>query len=142
MYINDVSINIWGQNILGLVIGVLLSHLISRRPKIINNIFTVPISIILLLLTFLDPGLEGVHRWIPIGSVRFYIASIVLPIAIIGLWRILITQNWWVPAIISVVVSLLLDLQHDASQITAFIIPMAIILFSTAKNNYFQYSVL
>lgn len=64
MYINDVSINIWGQNILGLVIGVLLSHLISRRPKIINNIFTVPISIILLLLTFLDPGLEGVHRWI------------------------------------------------------------------------------
>ncbi len=142
MYINDVSINIWGQNILGLVIAVLLSHLISRKPKIISNRFAVPISIILLLLTFLDPGLEGVHRWISIGPVRLYIASIVLPIFFIGLWRILKTTNWWILAIISIGVSLLLALQPDASQTTAFIIPMAIILFSKANNNYFRYSVL
>ena len=77
MYINGVSINIWGQNIFGLVIGMLLSYLISRKPKIIGNIFTIPIAIILLLLTFIDSGLEGVHRWISIGPVRFYIASIV-----------------------------------------------------------------
>lgn len=141
MYINGVSINIWGQNIFGLVIGMLLSYLISRKPKIIGNIFTIPIAIILLLLTFIDSGLEGVHRWISIGPVRFYIASIVLPILIMGLWRILKTTNWWIPAIISTGVSLLLALQPDASQTTAFIIPMAIILFSKANNNYFRYSV-
>ncbi|MGI6140601.1 MAG: hypothetical protein ACOYEH_02570 [Caldicoprobacterales bacterium] len=141
MYINGVSINIWGQNIFGLVIGMLLSYLISRKPKIIGNIFTIPIAIILLLLTFIDSGLEGVHRWISIGPVRFYIASIVLPILIMGLWRILKATNWWIPAIISIGVSLLLALQPDASQTTAFIIPMAIILFSKANNNYFRYSV-
>lgn len=141
MYINGVSINIWGQNIFGLVIGMLLSYLISRKPKIIGNIFTIPIAIILLLLTFIDSGLEGVHRWISIGPVRFYIASIVLPILIMGLWRILKATNWWIPAIISTGVSLLLALQPDASQTTAFIIPMAIILFSKANNNYFRYSV-
>lgn len=141
MYINGVSINIWGQNIFGLVIGMLLSYLISRKPKIIGNIFTIPISIILLLFTFIDSGLEGVHRWISIGPVRFYIASIVLPILIMGLWRILKTTNWWIPAIISTGVSLLLALQPDASQTTAFIISMAIILFSKANNNYFRYSV-
>lgn len=142
MYINDVSINIWSQNIFGLIIAMLLYYLISRKPKIIGNIFTIPISIILLLLTFLDSGLEGVHRWVSIGPIRFYIASIVLPILIMGLWRILKTTNWWIPAIISIGVSLLLASQPDASQTTAFIIPMAIILFSKAKNNYFRYSVL
>ena len=35
-----------------------------------------------------------------------------------------------------------LALQPDASQTTAFIIPMAIILFSNANNKYFRYSVL
>lgn len=49
MYMNDVSINIWSQYIFGLIIAVLLSYLISRKPKIIGNIFVIPISIILLL---------------------------------------------------------------------------------------------
>ncbi len=42
MYLNDVSIKIWSQNILGLVIGLLLCYLISRTPKIIGNAFTIP----------------------------------------------------------------------------------------------------
>lgn len=142
MYINNVSIIICSQNILGFIIAVLLSYLVSRKPKIIGSIFSIPISILLLLLTFLDSGLEDVHRWVSIGPIKFYIASIVLPILIMGLWRILKTKNWWIPAIISIGVSLLLALQPDASQTTAFIIPMAIILFSNANNNYFRYSVL
>ena len=142
MYINDVSIIIWSQNIFGLIIAMLLSHLVSRKPKIIGSIFTIPISILLLLLTFFDLGLEGVHRWVSIGPIRFYIASIVLPILIIGLWRILKTTNWWIPTIITIGVSLLLALQPDASQTTAFIIPMTIILFCDTNNNYFRYSIL
>ncbi|HHY25542.1 MAG TPA: cell division protein [Desulfitobacterium dehalogenans] len=140
MYINDVSIIIWSQNIFGFIIALLLSYLVSRKP--IGSIVIIPISILLLLLTFLDSGFEGVHRWISIGPIRFHIASIVLPILIMVLWRILKTTNWWIPAIISIGVSLLLALQPDASQTTAFIIPMAIILFSNVNRNYFRYCVL
>jgi hypothetical protein len=39
-------------------------------------------------------------------------------------------------------VSLILALQPDASQTTAFIIPMVIILFTKANNDYFRYSLL
>lgn len=142
MYINGVSTFIWSQNIFGLLIAVLLSDLVLRKTKIIDNVFTIPITMLLLLLTFLDLGLEGVHRWVTIGSIRFYIASIVLPILIMGLWRILKTTNWWIPALITIGVSLVLALQPDASQTTAFIIPMAVILFSKANNSYYRYSVL
>lgn len=138
MYINDLSIIIWSQNILGFLIGILLSYLLSKKPKVFGSVFTVSISILLLLLTFFDLGMEGVHRWVSIGPIRFYIASIVLPILIIGLEKILKNTNWWIPAIITVGVSLLLVLQPDASQTTAFIVPMAIILSCNTNNNYLR----
>ena len=142
MYINGVSIIIWSQNILGLIIAMLLSHLVSRNPKIIGSTYTITISILLLLLTFIDLGLEGVHRWVSIGPIKLYIASIVLPILIIGLWGNLKVVKWWIPTIITIGVSLLLALQPDASQTTAFIIPMAIILSCNINNVSFRYSLL
>lgn len=95
-----------------------------------------------MLLTFLEPGIEGVNRWISIGPIRLYVASIVLPIFIIELWRSLKTTNWWITAVITIGVSLLLALQPDASQTTAFIIPMMIILLSNSKGNCYRYGVL
>lgn len=142
MYINDVSIMIWSQNIFGFIIAVLLSYQISRKPKIIKSVIIIPVCIVLLLLTFLDLGVEGVQRWVAIGPIRFYISSIVLPMLIIGLWRILRTKNWWITASISIGISLILALQPDASQTTAFIIPMAIILFSHGSKNHIRYSFL
>jgi len=65
-----------------------------------------------------------------------------LPIQIIGLWRILTTTNWWVSAVISIGVSLLLAFQADAYQTAGFIIPTVIILLSNTNNNFFRYSVL
>lgn len=142
MHINDVSIFIWGQNIFGFIIALLLSCLISKKSDLFKNVLTIPIAILLLLFTFIDSGAEGVHRWVSIGPIRFHIACIVMPILITGLWRILKTTNWWISAGISIGVSLLLALQPDASQTTAFIIPMTIILLGNTNNNYFRSSVL
>lgn len=143
MHFNGISTIIWSQNIVGLLIAGFISYyMLQRKPKIErgkSSSFTVLISIILLLLTFLDIGLDGVHRWISIGPIKFYIGSIVMPILIIELWRILQTQNWWIPTIITIGVSVLLVLQPDASQTTAFLIPMLIILFSEANNNIYRY---
>jgi hypothetical protein len=137
MHMNGISMIIWSQNIFTSLIAVLLSDLVTRKTKFIGSFFSIPLVILLLLLTFLDSGLEGVHRWVSIGSIRFYIASMVLPLLIIGLWKITKKQNWRIPAIITMEVSVLLALQPVGSQSTALIISMAIILFNKAsKSNY------
>lgn len=142
MYINGLAISIWILNAIGAVIALLIPCLIIKKPEIIESRFTILIAIVLLMITFLDSGSENIHRWITIGPIRFYIASIILPILIIRLSEMLKTSNWWIAAIISIGVSLLLFLQPDASQATAFIIPMIILLFGKAKNNLYRFSVL
>lgn len=141
MYKNNISPVIWGQNLLGLLISLLLSLLIIKNPKIITNKFIAPISILLLLTTFLDSGLEGIHRWIGIGPLRFYIASIVLPILIVGLSKATEVTNWWISTIITILISIIIALQPDASQTTAFIVPMIIILSSKITNNYLRLTI-
>ncbi|SFN97837.1 cell division protein [Proteiniclasticum ruminis] len=137
MYMNGVSTIIWIQNILASLIVMLFSEFSWRKNKIIGRIYIVPLAILLLLLTFLDVGLEGVHRWVSIGPIRFYVASIVLPLLIIGLWKISKKSNWMTITIITMSVSILLALQPDASQTTAFMISMGIILFNkTSKSCY------
>ena len=142
MHINNVPISIYMQNILCLIILGLISYIaIWKDCKFNKNtpiIFTI-ISVILLLLTFINPGIEGVHRWVSIGPISLYASSIVLPIIIINLWKIVDKKNNNLCiSLISVIgISIILALQPDASMITAFAIPM-IILFWNNSNNIFR----
>lgn len=146
MYLNKIPIGIWSQNIVAIIISGFLSYLILKEtPRISKSSsfgFIVPITIILLTLTFLDSGLDGVHRWVSIGPIKLNVASIILPILIIELWRILKVLNWWYSMIITIAVSILLVLQPDASQTTGFIFPMIIILLSKANKSIIRYSLI
>jgi len=53
---------------------------------------------------------------------------IVLPVLIIALWKLLQTKPFIFPAIITIVISVLLALQPDASQLTGFAVPMMMLL--------------
>ncbi|MEW9096036.1 MAG: cell division protein [Clostridiaceae bacterium] len=145
MFINKIPIAIWGQNIICSMIAGLISYIVlskkSKCKKIRANGIIILISVILLLLTFIDLGLLGVHRWISIGPVKFYVASIVMPIIIIELWNLLQSEKWWVSAFITILISILLILQPDASELTAFIIPMVILLWSKTNNNILRFSI-
>lgn len=143
MYLNKISIGIWSQNIIALLISGLISYLVlNGRPRISKRKsfgFIIPITIILLFLTFLNSGIEGVHRWISIGAIRINVASVVLPILFIEIWRILKILNWWYSMIVTIAVSILLALQPDASQTTGFVYPMAILLLSKANKSVIRY---
>lgn len=144
MYLNRIPLIIWSQNIVTLIILGLISYQYlknKRRFREINSFGIIFFIIILLLLTFLDNGLDGVHRWVSVGPIKFNVASILLPILIIELWRISNIINWWFPVIITIAVSILLALQPDASQATGFIIPMILILTSKANKNTTRYIV-
>lgn len=101
MYLNRISIGIWSQNIIALIISGLISfQFLKAKPKISKKnsyAYIIPIIIVLLILTFLHSGLNGVHRWVSIGPINLNVASITLPILIIELWRILKIFNGGIP---------------------------------------------
>ncbi len=159
----DLSAAIWGQNLVTLLIAVLVSGLLivkgtnnretgkkDKRDKkdksSIDRIekdrtdlgFLIPLSILLLGATFWDAGIDGVHRWISIGSVKLYVASIIVPLLIIELSRVAALNRWWMAAANTVAVALAFALQPDASHMTAFIIPLAIILWRGTSQKLLQ----
>ena len=144
MFINKVPILIWGQNIICLMIAGIISYLILSKAKVKEtkyNSITIIITVIFLLLTFVGPGFQGVSRWISIGPFNFYVASIVIPILIIELNKLSQFSNWFILVLIILFISILLTLQPDASQSTAFIIPMIILLWRKTNKNVLRISI-
>ncbi len=143
MYTNKVPFAILGQNIFYLLIcGMISFFILIKNPKVkkneSTNITTIIVAVILLILTFVSSGIEGVHRWVSVGPIKFYVAVIVLPIIIIELWKLLQIRDWWFSAVITIVISIFLTLQPDASMLTAFAIPMIILLWNKVNNNIFR----
>ncbi|MGG7076632.1 cell division protein [Clostridium sardiniense] len=129
-----VSAITFGQNLAYLIIGGLISgYIVSRDTKIkknSNSILVILITIILLGLTFIDKGIYGIHRWVAIGPIKFYVTSIILPITIIELWNLLQRKKWMSTVVITLLILVILSIQPDASQLTAFSITIIIIFWN------------
>lgn len=69
-----------------------------------------------------------------IGGFRIYISSIVLPSMIIGLGVLLQKKNVIFPIILTVIMLLMLALQPDASQVSAFAISIVVIVLMGMKH--------
>lgn len=103
--------------------GVIVFAFFHRKPKV-HPAAVLGAALMLLLLTLPGEGLEGVHRWIRLPGFQLNIAMIVLPVtlaAIYQLWNQ--SQNGFVLLGISAIV-LILFLQPDASELTAFAVSM------------------
>lgn len=135
MYYNKIPTSIWAQNIFFLVIAGLISTFVtSIKLNIKKNSFygvsIIVISLIFIILTFVNPGIDGVHRWLSIGIIKFNVSMIVLPILIIELWKLSQIKNLRFTIIITIVISILLLIQPDASELTSFAIPMMVMLYA------------
>lgn len=140
MYVHDIPKSIWLQNIIVTILFTLLSFLMFKKKKINRNTkgtLYLPIVtiMILLLLTFLDSGIEGVHRWLTLGPISINISNVFLPLLLILFSTLLSKNQWWQSYIIVLTTSLLLVLQPDASTVTAFVIS-TLVLFIWSTNQY------
>ncbi|MCA9739091.1 MAG: hypothetical protein KC645_15805 [Gemmatimonadetes bacterium] len=73
-------------------------------------------GLILLAVPLTAPGIEGVHRWLPLGPVHLHAGALVLPPLLVALYR-----APWIPAVATAVATLgMLALQPDAAQAGAF----------------------
>lgn len=139
---NNVPSIIFVQNIVCLLAGWLIScYAISKNSQTrkSKNVGIIILILVVYILTFIDLGMDGVHRWVSLGPIRLYISSIFVPILIIELWKQLQKNNEVLVVVITGVVSILIALQPDASQLTAFAIPMMLILISKVNSKIFCY---
>jgi hypothetical protein len=146
MYYSKVPTSIWAQNVAYLVIAGLISYfVVLSKPKVRESQFyivSILISILFILLTFISAGMEGVHRWVSIGIIRFNVSMIVLPIIIISTWRLLQVNQLWAAIITTLAVSILMLVQPDASQLTGFAIPMMVMLYNKADKKLLRLFIL
>ncbi|MFF3024767.1 FtsW/RodA/SpoVE family cell cycle protein [Gottfriedia sp. NPDC057948] len=143
---NQVSPSIYGQNILIAIIGGIISFLVlfrdKRTAKKKTNIIVITCILILFLLTFLDNGLHGVHRWIAIGPLRFNIALVLVPLLLIQLSSLMKSKPFWLTFGFALIFTVLLLFQPDASQLTAFTTAISILLLNIIKNKSVRFLLL
>jgi cell division protein FtsW (lipid II flippase) len=136
---SGVSPGIRGQQ---LAAGVILFALCAgvgfvpgmRRPwRFRGYAITTVAALLLLTATLVQPGLDGVRRWVPLGPLQLHAAFIALPVLLVVLARLREagTQRIaaWCTLAATTVAAIVLALQPDASQATAFGVAVCVLLF-------------
>ncbi len=137
MHASGVSPSLYLQNVLcALLLSVLSFFLLKGR---LSARAVPPLPVVLacaaaLPLTFVHPGAQGVHRWVSLGPVSLYAASIVLPLLLIQLDRLIKAGRILPAASAAAAVCLLLALQPDAPMLTAFGAACALLLLRRMKT--------
>lgn len=120
---NHLSILPFYSNVIAFVLGIPLSLFIAfqRGNTIENNIMqTAFIAVALLITSFLFSGVDEVNRWVFVGNLSLNISMICLPLLIYIISKLLAQQKTILPLLIMIGVELVLIVQPDAGQATAF----------------------
>lgn len=110
-------------NAVSIVIGIPLAMLIifKWKRRIKKELLIAAFSCIALLgFCFLFPGINMVYRWIQVGSVDINVSMIVLPLILYCMNQLLREHFVSYALIILCVTGLILSMQPDAGQVSAF----------------------
>ncbi|WP_262176459.1 hypothetical protein [Saccharococcus sp. Marseille-Q5394] len=133
-----VTMNLWIQNIIIWIIGTVLGFVFiiknKNRKFVIGNFSYTIIIVALLFFPFFFNGLDGVHRWLSIGPINLYIASIILPLLIIHIWKLALNNRERYVLGLTIITSVILLFQPDAGQLTAFASAIAFIVWKIISN--------
>jgi len=136
MRASGVPAGVWGQNLAAWAVGVLACLALGRAPATPGRARWADVAAVLALAalaaTLLDPGVQGVHRWVKLGPVRLHAAAVLLPLLLAALATLARTRGWWAAAAVAAAVALALVLQPDAAQATAFAAGCVVLLLPGA----------
>ncbi|WP_420125229.1 hypothetical protein [Longimicrobium sp.] len=122
----------WGQNLAACVIGILL-YFVLARPRVSRQgetglLIAGVLALGVLAATWLDPGLQGVHRWLMLGPVRVHAGALVLPLVLAALAGLERAGRRGASTLLAIATALVLALQPDAAQATAFVAGAVVLL--------------
>jgi cell division protein FtsW (lipid II flippase) len=139
MRMSDVPAALWGQNLAAWAVGTLLCLGLWRTRNSSQRSRWFDIAAVLTLAalaaTLLAPGVEGVHRWMPLGPVRLHAAAVLLPLLLVAMHGLAQARGWWVSTAVAVGVAGVLLLQPDAAQATAFAAGYLVLLLPLAGRD-------
>lgn len=123
---HDVPSSRWGLNLIGGAIAAAICSVflarspfpMSKRAATVSACFAAGA----LAATFIMIGSMGVHRWIPVGPLTIHAGAVCLPLFIValGVLDAFGGKLRWGPILLAMAVAMLLWLQPDAAQATAF----------------------
>lgn len=139
MRMSDVPAVLWGQNLAAWAVGTLLCLGLWRTRSSPGQgrwfDFAAVLTLAALAATLLAPGVDGVHRWVPLGPVRLHAAAVLLPLLLVAMHGLAQARGWWISTAVAAGVMLLLLLQPDAAQAIAFAAGCLVLLLPPAGRD-------
>jgi len=122
----------WARNLAAWALGALLAGALARLagPRVLLA-FLVAAPLVL-ALSFLNSGQDGVHRWVQLGPLRMNVAEVLLPAAVVALTALSSTRR--LPWAVSALALILLVAQPDASQATALGGALMVLLLKSGEG--------
>jgi hypothetical protein len=121
----DIPLGIWIRNPVAWFAAAALGPFIASRGWF--GIGAIVVAVIVISLSLVSPGQEGVFRWVGAGPVQLNAAALVLPVAIAAFAR----ARAWIAALSFVIIGAVIAHQPDISQLAGFVIA-SVILFAFA----------
>ena len=136
----DISVGIWVQNPIFIAVFTLAACVVMRLGARVPARAVMVASALLIRLTFLEPNIDGVHRWLWLPGFTLNAAAVVLPACVVALTRLAGERRtaWCACGIASI--GLLLFMQPDASQLLAFALPMPVLLIGADIHRALKWS--
>ena len=136
----DIPVGIWAQNPVFIAVFTLAACVVKKAGLRVPARTVVAASALLIGLTFREPDIDGVHRWLCLPGFTLNAAAVVLPACVAALTRLAGERQaaWcaWGIAFIG----LLLYMQPDASQLLAFALPMLVLLIGADIHGTLKWS--
>jgi hypothetical protein len=94
MSVAHVPTGIWLQNVAAVGAGLLVLWAVRRcrwrreRPGTPIPWAVIAAALVLMALTLVAPGLQGVHRWLPVGPIRLHAGALLAPALLIAVGEV------------------------------------------------------
>jgi hypothetical protein len=123
--LSGVPAALWGRNLAGWLVGALAAAALGRWAGARAFGVVAVLAPLGVAASQLDPGQEGVRRWLDLGPLYVNAAMLLLPALAVAL-AVLAERSawWWAPALLAQAV---LVLQPDASQAAAVALALSVV---------------
>ena len=125
MALADIPLSIWIRNPVAWLAAAAVGIFIASRGWF--GVGAIVVAAIVIGLSLVSPGQEGVFRWVGTGPIQLNAAALVLPVAIAAFAR----ARAWIAALSFVIIGAVIAHQPDISQLAGFAIA-SVILFAFA----------
>lgn len=121
----DIPLSIWIRNPIAWCVAAAIGAFVASRGWF--GIGAIVSAVVVVGLSIVGPGQEGVFRWIGAGPVQLNAAALVLPVAIVAFTP----ARAWIAALCFLLIGGVIARQPDISQLGGFVIA-SVVLFAFA----------